>query len=289
MRSMTGFGSGDAAVLGGRITVEIRAVNNRFLDVRTRLPRELADLQPLLEHLARERLARGRFDVVLRVDGASHGAAVIDRERAKTALAELRALRDEVAPDDAVPFSMIASVPDVFVSPFARDYEGLKHAAIAAFERAVRALDEMRATEGEILRRDLTARADRIVELCESVRERSAGLVETYRKKLAERAEKLRASLGAAIDPGRLEQEVALLAERIDVSEELQRLGSHVTQFRALLAGESAGRRLDFLLQEMAREANTIGAKTPDAPVAHLVVELKAEILRVREQVQNVE
>jgi uncharacterized protein (TIGR00255 family) len=289
MRSMTGFGSGDFAALGGKVTVEIRAVNHRFLDVRTRMPRELLDLQPLVEHLAREKLGRGRFDVAVRLDGASSSASVLDRARAKAVLAELRALRDDIAPGQDVPFWMIAQVPDVFVSPLARDYETLKQATLTAFERAVVALDEMRRTEGEILGRDLAGRLDRIGALVDDVRAKSPGLVECHRKRLAERAERIRSSLEMAVDPGRLEQEIALFADRIDTTEELLRLTSHVAQFRALLGGDGVGRKLDFLLQEMARETNTVGAKTPDAPVAHLVVELKAEISRMREQVQNVE
>ncbi len=289
MRSMTGFGSGDCAALGGKVTVEIRAVNHRFLDVRTRLPRELLDLQPLLEHLARQKLSRGRFDVALRMDGTTCGAALLDRQRAKAVLAELCTLRDEIAPGQEVPFWMIAQVPDVFVSPLARDYETLKHAAVTAFDLAVHALDEMRRTEGETLGRDLASRLVRVTELCGDVRAKSAGLPECHRKRLAERAERIRTSLELTVDPGRLEQEIALFAERIDTTEELLRLESHVAQFRVLLGGENVGRKLDFLLQEMARETNTVGAKTPDAPVAHLVVELKAEITRMREQVQNVE
>jgi uncharacterized protein (TIGR00255 family) len=289
MRSMTGFGSGDCAALGGKVTVEIRAVNHRFLDVRTRLPRELGDLQPLVEHVAREKLSRGRFDLVVRMDGASSSASVLDRTRAKAVYAELRALRDEIAPGQDVPFWMIAQVPDVFVSPLARDYETLKQATVTAFERAIVALDEMRRAEGETMRRDLTARLDRIGVLCEEIGTKSAGLVETHRKRLAERAERIRSSLEMTVDPGRLEQEIALFAERIDTTEELLRLTSHIDQFRTLLGGDGVGRKLDFLLQEMVRETNTVGAKTPDAPVAHLVVELKAEISRMREQVQNVE
>lgn len=288
MRSMTGFGSGDCAALGGKVTIEIRAVNHRFLDVRTRLPRELLDLQPLLEHISREKLSRGRFDVALRMDGTTSGAAVLDRQRAKAVLAELCTLRDEIAPGQEVPFWMIAQVPDVFVSPLARDYETLKHAAVTAFDRAV-ALDEMRRAEGETLGRDLGDRLVRVIELCGEIRGKSAGLVECQRKRLAERAERLRTALEMTVDPGRLEQEIAFFAERIDTTEELLRLESHVAQFRALIGRENVGRKLDFLLQEMARETNTVGAKTPDAPVAHLVVELKAEIARMREQVQNVE
>lgn len=286
---MTGFGSGEAAVLGGKITIEIRAVNHRYLDIRTRLPRELQDLQPLLEHIAREKLSRGRFDVAVRLDGTSAGATVLDRQRAKAVYAELRSLRDEIAPGQEIPFWMIAQVPDVFVSPLTRDYDTLEQATVAAFERAVVALDEMRKTEGQTLARDLAQRLDHIGAICNEIRAKSADVVECHRKKLAERAERIRLSIEMAVDPGRLEQEIALFAERVDTTEELLRLESHIAQFKSLLDAECVGRKLDFLLQEMARETNTVGAKTPDAPVAHLVVELKAEITRMREQVQNVE
>jgi uncharacterized protein (TIGR00255 family) len=290
MRSMTGFGAGEAAMHGGKITVEIRAVNHRYLDVRTRVPREGADLQSLLEHLARTKLARGRFDVTLRLGGNLAAAAVLDRDRAKAVFSELQALRDELAPGQDVPFWMIAQVPEVFVSPLTREEHAVRAALTTAFDRAVSALDEMRAAEGESLARDLATRLDHTAELASEIRTKSAGLVEGQRKKLADRAKQIRGSLDFSLDPARLEQEIVLYADRIDVAEELTRLESHIAQFRSLLSnGSSVGRKLDFLLQEMTRETNTIGAKTPDAAVAHLVVELKAEITRMREQVQNVE
>lgn len=276
-------------MLGGKVTVEIRAVNHRYLDVRTRVPHEAADLGPLLEHLARARLSRGRFDVTLRLGAALSAAAVLDRERARTVLAELRSLRDEIAPGQDVPFWMIALVPEVFVSPLAREEGTVRAAVTLAFDRAVAALDEMRQTEGASLARDLANRLGRIESLVAEVKSKSLGLVEGYRRKLAERVKQIRDALDFAVDPARLEQEIVLYADRIDVTEELTRMGSHIEQFKTLLDQCPVGRKLDFLLQEMTREVNTVGAKTPDAAVAHLVVELKAEISRMREQVQNVE
>lgn len=286
---MTGFGAGEHTVDGGRLSVEIRAVNHRYLDVRVRLARELLDLQHVVEHRARERLARGRFDVSVRLEGATLAGGVVDRERAKAVYAELCAVRDEIAPKQDVPFWMIGQAPDVFVSPLAHRWEAIKAAFAEAFDASVRALDEMRAAEGAALARDLLARAATVADLCARVRADSDGLVEGHRRRLSERAERLRATLEIAVDEGRLEQEIALFADRVDVAEELTRLESHLDQLHLLTAGENVGRKLDFLLQEMAREANTIGSKSPDAHVAHLVVDLKAEISRMREQVQNVE
>jgi uncharacterized protein (TIGR00255 family) len=148
----------------------------------------------------------------------------------------------------------------------------------------------MRSREGTTLREDLVRRLERVRQLAREVEARAPEVVEAHRKRLRERADRLRALTDVAIDPGRLEQEIAMFAERSDVCEELIRLESHSAQFAALLSSdEPVGRRLDFLLQEMAREANTVGAKSPDAQIAHGIVEVKAEIERMREQVQNVE
>ena len=290
MRSMTGFGLGEAPVGTGKLAVEIRGVNHRFLDVRVRLPRELLDLSSFVEQLARERLARGRYEVALRVDGVALGAPVLDRERARAAFRALTELRDELAPGSEVPLSLLGTIPDLFVSSVERQLEELRTSARAAFDVAVQALDAMRTREGASLRDDLAGRLAHVQELATHVEGRSAGVVETHRKRLRERAERLRAATELELDGARLEQEIVLFAERSDVCEELTRLKSHCAQFSDLLVSDDAvGRRLDFLLQELAREANTVGAKSPDAQIAHAVVEIKAEIERMREQVQNVE
>lgn len=296
MRSMTGFGVGEAPLAtgegasSGRLTVEIRAVNHRFLDLRVRVPSQLPDLMSAVETIARERLSRGRFDISVRVDGASLGATSIDRDRARGIFRSLLELRDELAPNETVPFSMLASVPDLFVPCLERELDVLRAALAVAFDAALKSLDAMRLREGLALGDDLVRRLGTMRKLSHSIGERSPQTLEAYKKRLKERAEKLRLASDVEIDAGRLEQEVALFADRIDVAEELTRLESHVTHFESMLAGaEAVGRRLDFLLQEMAREANTIGSKSQDVAIAHAVVELKAEIERMREQVQNVE
>lgn len=295
---MTGFGVGEAMLVGPKgppppghkVTIEIRAVNHRYLDVRVRVPSQLPDLANMVESIARERLSRGRFDINVRFDGMVLGEMVIDQDRARSIFAALKRLRDELAPDADVPLSVLGAVPDLFVPSLEREGQALDSALIAAFEAALTSLDAMRVREGLTLAEDLVRRLATIRRLTRAVATRAPNIVRAYEKRLKERAERLRAATDIDVDAGRLEQEIALFADRVDVAEELTRLESHCNHFESLLLGaESVGRRLDFLLQEMAREANTIGAKSQDVAIAHAVVDLKAEIERMREQVQNIE
>jgi uncharacterized protein (TIGR00255 family) len=290
MRSMTGFGMGESPFGAGKLSVEVRGVNHRFLDVRVRVPRELSELAPYVEQLARERLTRGRIEIGVRVEGLSLGAAVLDRDRARSAYRALCDLRDELAPGQDVPLTLLASIPDLFIPSVEREVDAVREALRKAFDAAVASLDAMRSREGHAMGEDLKRRLDTVRKLAQDVSKRAPDVIEGHRRRLKERAERLRLTAELGVDGGRLEQEIALFAERIDICEELTRLESHCTQFAALIAtAESVGRRLDFLLQEMAREANTVGAKSPDAQIAHAIVEVKAEIERMREQVQNVE
>jgi uncharacterized protein (TIGR00255 family) len=287
---MTGFGLGEVPLGNGKLEVEIRGVNHRFLDIRVRVPRELGDLTGFLEQVSREKLTRGRYEVAMRVEGTSLTLPVLDRDRARAAYRALCELRDEVAPGSEVPLSILASIPDLFVSSAQRETERVREATRAAFDSAVIALDSMRAREGMALREDLVRRLARIRQMAGDISKRSPDVLESHRKRLRDRAERLRNSVEVDIDTPRLEQEIAMFAERSDISEELTRLESHSAQFLGLVDGEEAvGRRLDFLLQEMSREANTVGAKSPDAAISHAIVEVKAELERMREQVQNVE
>ena len=287
---MTGFGLGEAPLATGKLVAEIRGVNHRFLDVRVRLARELGELGGFVEQLAREKLTRGRYEIALRVEGATSRTPILDRTRARSAYSALCELRDELAPGTDVPLSLLAAIPDLFVSADDHETDRLRGAARSAFDAAVASLDGMREREGRALASDLTDRLERLRSIAKKVESRAPEVVETHRRRLRERAERLRTAAELEVDPSRLEQEIALFAERSDICEELTRIGSHCAQFAGLLSRDEAiGRRLDFLLQEMAREANTIGAKSPDAPIAHGIVDMKAEIERMREQVQNVE
>ncbi len=287
---MTGFGFGDAPLGDGRVTVELRALNHRFLDVRVRLPEELSDQGFFIEQVAREHLARGRFDIGVRLEGAALPPPRFSVDRARALYRGLLLLRDELAPGTELPITALTGMPDLVTTPTTADSEGARAALKAAFEAALQRLDEMRKLEGDALARELRARLDSARRLRATISTRGGELLDGYRARLRDRLERLLADSGLQVDSGRLEAEIVLLADRSDVTEELVRLDSHFDQFQRLLEADGpVGRRLDFLLQEIGRESNTIGAKSQDAPIAHLVVEMKAELERIREQVQNVE
>jgi len=291
MKSMTGFGAGHAPLADGKLLIEIRSVNHRHLELRVRTPSFLPDLATVVESLARERLTRGRFDVSVRFDGRALGAMVVDRERARSVFTALGGLRDELAPGSELPLSLLGAVPSLVIPAIEHDVEALHTALAIALDRACIALDEMRRTEGLALRADLARRLTTIRAHAAVVAARTPEVVDAYRVRLSARLERLLGkSSGVAFDPGRLEQELVIFADRIDIAEELTRLDSHADHLATILeSNDAVGRRLDFLLQEVAREVNTIGAKSQDVEIAHAVVDLKTEIDRMREQVQNVE
>lgn len=292
MRSMTGFGLGEAPLAGGRVVAEVRSVNQRFLDVRAKLPRELADLAMFAEQVARERLRRGRVELHLRTEGAMLGGYALDQERARAAYRALLSLRDELAPGEEVPLSLLAAVPDLFAPTGAPEVEAAREATRAAIEQAIQAMDQMCRREGETLSADMRQRIAALRALSDQIVTRAEGAREAGRQRLRERVERLLQGLEAGADPHRIEAELVLLAERSDITEEVIRLRSHLDQFAGVLAepgSEPCGRRLDFLLQEMLREANTLGAKAQDAIISQHVVAMKVELERLREQAQNVE
>jgi uncharacterized protein (TIGR00255 family) len=287
---MTGFGMGQAALGEGRLTIELRALNHRYLDIRVRLPSEIADQTFVVEQLARERLSRGRFDVDVRLEGSALPAPHFDVTRARAAYRALEELRDELVPAAEVSLAALLSLPDVIVAAARVDSEALRRSLQQALEGAIGELDAMRAEEGEALERELLTRLSALRQLCGAVSTQSSSLVDGYRARLKERIERLLADASVSLDSGRLESEIAIFADRTDVTEELVRLCSHFDQIEKLFGtGGPIGRRLDFLLQEITREANTVGAKSQDAGLSHLIVEIKAEVERMREQVQNVE
>ncbi len=292
VRSMTGFGVGEVPLGAGRVVAEIRGVNHRFLEVRAKLPRDLADLTLFAEQAARERLRRGRFEIGVRTEGPALPGGALDRERARAAFRALAELRDELAPGAELPLSLLAAVPDLFVPAGGPQMEAARLSVRGAIELAIAAMDRMCLTEGEALAADLRGRLGTVRGLVKDVAARSAGTRDAVRRRLSDRVERLLADRDLALAPGRLEAEIALIADRADVAEELTRIGSHLDQLDGIVSGpegEAVGRRLDFLLQEMVREVNTLGAKSQDASISHHVVSIKVELERIREQVQNVE
>lgn len=290
MRSMTGYGVGEAPLGAGRLTLEVRALNHRYVDVRVRLPVELSDYAFFTEQKARELLCRGRFDIGVRVDDAALPAPNLSIARARSIYLALQMLRDELAPGTELPVSAVTAIPELIQAPSTMQSEQIQNALVVALKAAVVHLNQMREQEGAALGRELGRRLELARSLRERIREQAERLVPLHRSRLEERVERLLKDSNVAIDQGRLELELALLADRTDVTEELVRLDSHFDQIERLLASdELIGRRLDFLLQEVGREVNTVGAKSQDAELSHVVVEMKAEIERMREQVQNVE
>jgi uncharacterized protein (TIGR00255 family) len=290
MQSMTGYGSGRAALGDGQVVLELRAVNHRFLDVRVRLPSRIQTRTPPVERVIRGRLERGRIDVSARFEGQTLPQPTLDFERAREVYGEFASLRDELNPGEPVPLALLSSVPDLFVVHRSVDEKELDRALEHAAEAACEALIGMRENEGEALASELGARLSELTETLTMLKLAAPEMVENRRMRLRERLHTLLSGVSAELEPSRLEQEIALLADRSDVAEELARLQSHRDQMLELIENSSApvGKRIDFLLQEMAREANTIGSKVQDSAMTKHVIALKACIEQMREQAQNV-
>ncbi len=291
LRSMTGFGAGRATVESEEIAVEIRSVNHKFCEIKVRSSRELATLEPLVLKLVKERVARGAIDVSLKRASRTAGGLVptvdvhLAREyrRAFSELAAAIGVPDEIALRDVAlqPNVIRLDEPEVSLDSAARAVE-------QALGTAIDALTAMRVKEGVALGADLSHRLALVATLVGEVRAIAPKTVDEYKKRLEERIAELART--GTVDPQRIAQEVAFFADRTDVAEEMTRLASHLDQFRALIAsGEPAGRKMDFLVQEMHREVNTTGSKSQHPELSHRVVQLKAELERIREQVQNIE
>jgi uncharacterized protein (TIGR00255 family) len=295
IRSMTGFGRASFEVEGRTFELEARTVNSRYLDLRIKLPRPLSSHESSLKSLIQSRLSRGKVDlsVTLGGAGASPGGLEVDDSLVAQYVAAARRIGGEHGLSVAMDVNDLLSMPGVvrFVDVEV-DSEALERELAAGVGRVLDAVDVMRRAEGESLAADFDQRLARIEELVDFFEARSDTVLEAARERLRKRIDQIRQDVGS-VDEARLHQEIVLAADKLDVREELVRLRSHVDQFREITRGgdegQPVGRRLDFLLQEMSREANTVGSKANDAPLAHQVVELKAELERIREQVQNIE
>jgi len=292
---MTGFGRASFAVGDLAFDVELRSVNHRYLDARVKLPRLLAGFEADARARLQARLDRGKVDLSVTSPGGAGPAPrlEIDLEAVHQYLRAARGLRENEGVGGEIEVAGLLALPGVarFVEP-ELSADALREGLLRAVDAALEAADAMRAREGEALLRDLLERLGRVEGLVRDVEARSEVVQQGVRERLRRRAEQLRQEVGI-VDEARLHQEIVIAADRLDVAEELVRLRSHVLQFRRILdeagPGKPVGRRLDFLLQEFGREANTIGSKASDGPVAHTIVELKTEIERLREQVQNLE
>lgn len=293
IKSMTGYGVAERDLPLGKVAVEVRSLNHKYLDISLRFPRGFFILEPKVRDLVKKGVSRGRVDLTMRVDPS---VSTVPRYRleADTSLAEeyirlLEVIKEKFGLKGEVTVDHIAGVREIV--PFfevKEDTELYWEEIASVTKQALRALDESRRKEGEALEADLRKRLEEVRKLMEEIKGRTPLVVDAYRERLRER---VRALLeGSDFDERRFHQEVAYFAERSDVSEEVIRMESHMRQFESKLKEEGpAGRGLDFIIQEMNREANTIGAKATDAEIAHKVIELKSELEKMREQAQNIE
>lgn len=291
IKSMTGFGRCESKVMEKIWIAELRCVNNRFLDVKMKLPRGYAAYEERVRKLISAWHQRGRVDLVLTV-----GGELSDNSRVKVNLALARNYRlalQEISstlqiPGEVTP-GLIASYPDVLVrEQESEDAEQVWAALESVLTEALQGCDRMRLEEGRILKEDLHARMQQFVMTVDTIEQSIPGLLQQRQRNLEERLEKLLGNV--QLDPLRLAQEVCILADKTDVTEEIVRLRCHIKQLLSFLEEDVAvGRKLDFLIQEFLREVNTLASKINDAGIAHMTVDLKSELEKMREQVQNIE
>lgn len=286
---MTGFGKGQAAGESLTVGVEVRSVNHRFCDVSIKGPKAVAPFEASLKKRLSEELARGKVDVYINLDivgeqGYSARANLPLAQAARTALEEMR---EALGLEDPVTLEILTRQKDLLVLEEEVDLAELEQNLDRAVTEAVAQLQGMRATEGDALEEDFSQRLIRLETLLGQVEGRADKVPTEWREKLQQRLNRHASDI--EVDPQRLAQELAIFADRCDISEEVTRFRSHISQFRQLLqTGGPVGRKLDFLVQEINREANTIGSKASDAHICNWVVEIKAELEKIREQVQNV-
>ena len=291
LKSMTGYGRGEAVLDQRSIVAEVRAVNNRYLDCSVRLPRLYAFAEDAVRSRVQSRVTRGKVDVYLTIDsaGADAGTVRVNEETAAGYYDALIQLRDRFELKDDITVSLLSRFPEVLtVEKPAVDVEAAVEDICRVVDLALDDFDGMRRREGDRLARDILSRADTIEALAKQVEARSPETVREYRVRLEEKMREVLAS--TQIDEARLLTEAAIFADKVAVDEETVRLSSHLAQLRQMLSqGGAVGRKLDFLIQEFNREANTIGSKCCDLDISRLVVDIKGEIEKIREQVQNIE
>jgi uncharacterized protein (TIGR00255 family) len=290
IRSMTGFGKAQSIVDSSTCTVEARSVNGRHLELSIRMPKEWADQESAMRDLVREKLSRGSINIYVRREGsATTNAVVVDHDLAKSFVAALRKMKTDLGLIGDVSIDTVASFTPIFEGDTEQvENKNLTSELAAVFTTALDALNTMREREGAEMVRDMEERLA-------SVETHLAEVERISAERIPQEAERLRERIAQlvdedTIDDQRLAMEIAVLADKLDISEEVVRLRSHIKHFRSDLdSGGVVGRRLNFQLQEMNREVNTMGSKSNDAEIARYVVHMKEELERMREQVQNVE
>ena len=290
---MTGYGDAEGQLNGVTYTVEIRAVNNRYFKTRIKLPETVAFLEEDIEKLLRRNLSRGTVSYVLRLKNVSANVLFdIDETALQAYMEKLSRIASSVDIKCPIDVGGLLNVPGILVpvSPDEEKAEQIKRKVLSVTQEAIEKLKQMRAAEGAVLAADLDSHCEAIRRNLEQIRARSVSVLEECHRKLRKRVNGLLAEAKLKLDEEALAREVAIFADRSDISEEIARLDSHLQQFaESCQVNEQAGRRLDFINQEMFREANTIASKASDVEISHYVVEIKCRIDRIKEQVQNIE
>lgn len=291
VKSMTGYGRAEETIRGCTITVELRSVNNRYLDCNIRLPRLYLFAEDGIKSRVQNTISRGKVDVFVILDyaGKEEVKVTVNRPVADGYYGALKQLAQSYQLSEDISVSLLSRFPDVLLAEKAEeDTEQRAQDIYSVLDRALADFDEMRTKEGSRLRDDILSRAAAIEDMVTFVEERSPQTVSEYRAKLEARMQEVLQN--TQIDESRLLTEAAIFADKVAVAEETVRLRSHIAQLREMLSkGGATGRKLDFLIQEFNREANTIGSKCSDIQIARQVVDIKAEIEKIREQVQNIE
>lgn len=291
IKSMTGYGRAEEMVSDRLISVEIRSVNHRYFDFTAKLPRNYAFLEEKLKAFIQKNVARGKIEVYLNIGGSQAAGLTVevDHALASAYISAIGEISDRYGLSGEVSASFIGRLPEVMtVAKAAEDEEKTTAEVLSVAQKALDVFVSMRANEGERLKADVENRLERILELVSYIEERSPQTVEAYKSRLEA---KIRDVLqGADIDENRILTEVAIFADKVAVDEETVRLRSHIAAIKELMQSKDAvGKKMDFLVQEMNREANTTGSKCQDAEVTKRVVDIKAEIEKIREQIQNIE
>ena len=291
IKSMTGYGRAVAAVNGREFTVELRSVNNRYLDCTVKLPRSLSFAEEAVKQAVKASVSRGKVDVYISVksENADDTTITLNKAVLEGYLTAMRQMVSEFEIRDDISVSTVSRLPEVFsVEKPQVDEEQLLKDVMEVVQQALAGYDAMRCTEGQALDADLRSRGNTILELVAQVEQGNAQTVVDYRARLEAKLKEVLASTN--IDESRILTEAAIFADKVAVDEETVRLRSHLAQMNEMLTtGGAVGRKLDFLLQEMNREANTIGSKCTDVRLARIVVDIKAELEKIREQTQNIE
>lgn len=291
IKSMTGYGSAKGTVEGLNITVELKSVNNRYLDASVRLPRSFMFAEELLKSAVQRHISRGKVDVFVSVDSSDAGDMTVKVNEAllKGYLDALKHIADEhELPLDVTAYNISRFSDVLSVEKKELDAEAISQGIVEIAEKALSDYDTMRHREGEKLREDILSRLATIDALVKRVEEESPKTVADYRARLGSKMAEVLGTAG--IDENRILAEAAIYADHIAVDEETVRLRSHMSQLSAMVNGSSPiGRKMDFLIQEFNRETNTIGSKCQNSDIAHIVVDIKSEIEKIREQIQNIE